>query len=443
MVRGQWHTSRVSLIVLLFISTLLTACQIGQARDPHEVVYWTTDTGNIGIKAQRDVVRAFERANPDIHVKLVLMPGGTGNNTTLLTAVRGGTGPDVYWMDRFEVSQMAAIGLLKDLKPLIEKHDPGLEDQFLPFAWQETLYKGDPYALPTNTDDRALLYNKDVLRKAGVDPGILDPSHGPVTFDTIRRITLKVDHLNARGSFDRIGFIPWYDQGSPTTWAIAYGARFYNVRTCEVTPTEPAMIASLQFMYDWASIMSRNKVDTFFETFQPDNAPPSQNAFFSGQLAMVVTGNWFLQNIQEYAPGLNYGVTYLPVPHTVQVPYTWSGGFSLAIPNGAHNTEGAYRFMRFVTGPVGQRIITQETSGLPTWRALLGDRSLFPGNNEFFAQLLKFSHSRPPLPIWSELWDRLSTAQDQVVLHDARPEQALQAVYNHVQPQLQPYCPLT
>lgn len=441
--RGRWYTSRVSLFVLLLMSTLLAACQISQVRDPHEVVYWTTDTSDIGIRAQRDVVRAFEQANPDIHVKLVLMPGGTGNDTTLLTAVRGGTGPDVYWMDRFEVSQMAAIGLLEDLKPLIKKHDPALEDQFLPFAWQETLYKGDPYALPTNTDDRALLYNKDALRAAGVDPGILDPSHGPVAFDTIRQITLKVNHLNAHGSFDRIGFIPWYDQGSPTTWAIAYGARFYNPATCEVTPTEPAMVASLQFMYDWASIMSRNKVDTFFETFQPDSAPPSQNAFFSGQLAMVAAGNWFLQNIQEYAPGLHYGVTYLPVPHAAQAPYTWSGGFSLAIPNGAYNSAGAYRFMRFVTGPVGQSIITQETRSLATWRALLGDRNLFPGNNEFFAQLLKFSHSRPPLPVWSELWDRLSTAQDQVVLHDATPEQALQAVYNHVQPQLQPYCPLT
>jgi len=441
-VRVQSSIARSLLFVFLFIITPLSACQIGQIRNPDEVVYWTTDTSDIGVRAEKAVVRAFEQANPDIHVRLVFMPGGTGNDTMLLTAVRGGTGPDVSSMDRFEVSQMAAIGLLENLRPLIEKHELHLQNAYLPFAWQEAQYKGDPYALPTSTDARALLYNKDVLRAAGVDPDMLNPVHGPPTFDMIRQITLKVNRLNARGTFDRVGFIPWYDQGFPATWAMAYGARFYDLATCEVTPTEPAMLRSLQFTYDWTSIMSRDKVNTFLETFQPDNAPPSQNAFFSGQMAMVAAGNWFLQNIQEYAPGLHYGVTYLPVPYASQAPYSWSGGFSLVMPKGARNVEGAYRFMRFVAGPEGQRIIVRETSNLPTWNALLGDKSLFPGNNAFFAHLLKFSRSRPPLPVWSALWDELGTAQERVILHEASPEEALQAVYQQVQPQLQQYCPL-
>jgi len=444
-VRVRSSTARSLLVVflLLFIAAPLTACRLGRLRNPREVVYWTTDTSDIGVRAEKAVVRAFEQANPDIHVRLVFIPGGTGNDTMLLTAVRGGTGPDVSRMDRFEISQMAAIGLLEDLKPLIEKHEPHLPDHYLPFAWQETLYKGDPYALPTNTDARALLYNKDMLRAAGVDPTVLDPVHGPPTFETIKRIALKVNHLNTRGSFDRVGFIPWYDQGFPTTWAMAYGARFYNLAACAITPTEPAMQHSLQFTYDWTSIMNWNQVSAFLETFQPDNAPPSQNAFFSGQMAMVAAGNWFLQNIQEYAPGLHYGVTYLPVPYASQAPYTWSGGFSLVMPKGAHNIEDTYRFMRFAAGPEGQRIFTRETSNLPTWNELLSDRSLFPSNNAFFAHLLKFSRSRPPLPVWSALWDELGTAQERVILHEASPERALQAVYQQVQPQLQQYCPLT
>jgi multiple sugar transport system substrate-binding protein len=82
------------------------------------------------------------------------------------------------------------------------------------------------------------------------------------------------------------------------------------------------------------------------------------------------------------------------------------------------------------------------TGGLPTWTSLLNDKTLFPGNMEFFAKLLQFSRSRVPLPVGSQLWDEFNTAQEKVVLHAATTDQALQTVYKRVQPQLQQYCPL-
>lgn len=440
-VHSYFHKMQTGLLLLLMLSFLLAACEI-TPRDPREVVYWTLDTGDIGIRAEHAIVDAFNKANPDIHVKLVPIPGSTTDITSLLTAVRGGTGPDVYYIDRFTVSQNASIGLLEDLTPFLAKEHGDLAKQFLPFAWQETLYKGHSYALPVATDDRGLFYNKDILRASGIDPEILDPSHGPITLDQLREISFKVNKLNARGTFDRIGFIPWYDQAINTTWGIDFGARFFDPAKCELTPTEPAMLKASMFQYDWAAKLTREKVDTFFAANQPSDAPPTQDAFFSGNLAMKITTNTYITNIQEYAPNTNYGVTYIPVPRQGDRPTTWSGGFSLVMPRGAHNSAGAYRFMRFMTGEEGQRIYTRMTGTLPSWASLLNDHRLFPGKMAFFAQLLRYSRSRVPLPVGAQLWDALLSAEDKVVLHTATPQDALQGVYTRVQPQLQQYCPL-
>lgn len=437
------HRLRLMLLPLFLLSFSLTACQLNQARDPREVVYWTLDVGELGMKAELAIVEAFNKTNPDLHVTLVPVPGSETDITSLLTAARGGTGPDVYYLDRFTVSQNASIGLIQDLSPFLEQEGvTDLSQKFLPFAWNETLYKGNPYALPVSTDARAIFYNKDVLREAGIDPDILDPSHGPITMEQFRDIAFQVNHQNERGQYDRIGFVPWYEQAWHTTWGINYGASFFNPDTCQITPTEPQMIKALTFQYDWAKEMSQERVDTFFATYQPENATANQNPFYTGQLALNLTGNWFVTNLREYAPDVDYGITYIPVENEGDTPTSWSGGFSLVMPTGAQNPEGGYRFMRFMTSEEGQRIYTQTVGGLPTWASLLNNKELFPGNLAFFADLLQYSKSRVPLPVGAQLWDALSTAQESVVLQDATPEEALNTVFQRVQPQLEQYCPL-
>src|SRR5699024_11582456 len=43
--------------------------------------------------------------------------------SSVITAVRGRTGPDVYFMDRFNTSQFASLGLLEPIDDLIEEYE--------------------------------------------------------------------------------------------------------------------------------------------------------------------------------------------------------------------------------------------------------------------------------------------------------------------------------
>lgn len=106
-------------------------------------------------------------------------PAEVTDVSKLVTAVRGGEGPDVYHMDRFIVAQYAAAGALTDLSTLSDGADP-LEG-YLAFARAEATYEDKPYAIPFDTDTRALYYNKTMLTEVGADLAEFDAANGPVT----------------------------------------------------------------------------------------------------------------------------------------------------------------------------------------------------------------------------------------------------------------------
>src|SRR5581483_1020205 len=108
------------LLFALLLPLLISACSF-TPRDPKEVEYWTMDTGDINLPAEKAIVAAFNKSQSQYHVNLVPVPGNITDLSQLMPAVRGGTGPDVFYLDRFTASQFAAIGLLQDLTPFIQK----------------------------------------------------------------------------------------------------------------------------------------------------------------------------------------------------------------------------------------------------------------------------------------------------------------------------------
>src|SRR5918997_2971674 len=103
---------------------------------------------------------------------------------------------------------------------------------------------------------------------------------------------------------------------------------------------------------------------------------------------MQITGDWMINQLEQYAPDMDYGITYIAVPNEGDEPSTWAGGWSVVIPQGAQNPEPAFEFMRWFSGEEGQRIYTEESRHLPTLEALLADESLFEERHLFFSQQL-------------------------------------------------------
>ena len=143
--------------------------------------------------------------------------------------------PDVYEADRFTVPQRAAEGVLAELPADVAK-----ASDYLPFAWAETQFQGKTYALPFDTDARALWYNKDLITAAGQDPAQLDMSKGPATIEAVTKIADAINKKDSSGNYSVMGWMPGgpgaggnagaFDQGWHYTWGFDYGGKFADLQ---------------------------------------------------------------------------------------------------------------------------------------------------------------------------------------------------------------------
>ncbi len=114
---------RASLISMVIVATA-ASCGGSQSAPPlagcnsgtTQVLFWTSHTPP-DTNSMQHMVDAFNKQSTTSCVKMVAVPGSETDIAKLTTAVRGGTGPDVYELDRFTVAERAAAGVLEDLTP--------------------------------------------------------------------------------------------------------------------------------------------------------------------------------------------------------------------------------------------------------------------------------------------------------------------------------------
>jgi multiple sugar transport system substrate-binding protein len=411
------------------------------AQEASTVEFWTTHTPP-DLEALQAIVDAFNAENSDVQVTLTQKVGGETDTTALMTAVRGGVGPDVYMLDRFIVAQRASEGVLQDLSEF------GADlSGYIPFAQAEATFQGTPFALPFDTDARALFYNIGMLQEAGIDPAELDVANGPITWDRLAELANQLNETDADGNFTRMGYAGYTQQEWHYTYGFAFGGTFFDEAACEVTPDNEGVVAGLQWLYDYVAALDPQKVNAFAGPQRVGVVPavPEEEQFFLTQrVGFAVNGDWYLKVIPEFAPDIEYGLTVIPVPEEGGESATWAGGWSMVIPQGAKNPEGAWSFLQYIAGEPGQRSYTTDTAHLPTFSSLLEDDDLFQDPQHlFFAQtLLPTAKNRPPLPVGARYWNELTSAQERIYLNQEEPAAALATVKERVQPDLAGFCPI-
>jgi len=410
------------------------------ARAANEVTFWSTFTAP-GIDQVGDVVKAYNAQSSGAQVNLVQIPPAQVTDVTkLMTAVRGGTGPDMYLLDRFIVAQYAATGLLQDLSSL------GADDiigNYVPFAQAEASYSGKVYALPFDTDTRALYYNKTLLTGAGLDPTEFDQANGPVTWDRLAEVANQLNKQDSNGNYTQVGFVPWNGQGWHYTYGFSFGGKFFDYTNCQVSPDDANVVAAFQWVQDYCKALDANKLSAFGQDgSQIASFPNAQEQFYVGTQAFFIVGDWAIAQIAQYAPNLDYGITYIPVPKAGDQSQTWAGGWSTVIPQGAKNPQDAWTAMQWISGEPGSRLYSKESAHLSTLKSLVGDPDLFAGEHAFFSNLLPTANNRPPLPVGSEYWNELTVAWQSNYLGKGAPADLLKTAKDNVDKDLQQYCPV-
>jgi multiple sugar transport system substrate-binding protein len=414
---------------------LFTGCK---PKGPETVTVWIThgppDNGIL-----QSIVDSYNATNPSLKAELHQVPGSETDSSSLMTAVRGGTGPDAYMLDRFVVPQRAADGILEDITDELLKIDPQIQSEYIPWAWAETTYKGRTYALPFDTDTRMLYYRKDLLREAGIDPALFDPAQGPLTIAEVDAIAKKLDVKDAQGNYTRLGWNPVHTghaQVGPYTWGFIFGATFADADTLTIKATEPALAATYQFAKDFAADRGPRQLQTWASTYNPPNNPPQNHVFITGNVVMYVNGDWNINTMETYAKDIDYGITWLPVLKKGDAPTTWAGGWSWVVPKGTRHKAEAVSFLAYAAGEFGQTVYTRDSKHLPTHLAVSQNSGLFDAAHKIFQESLQLAHSRPVLPIGAYFWDALYTGWDAVYQEQADVQSTLASIQDQAQAQL-------
>jgi len=401
--------------------------------------YWSCFTGD-SAKWDQTRVDAFNEAYKDLGVtcNVQFVPDGAGiNNGKLLSAIAGGTGPDLLVTDNptsayqyvAEGSFMELDSVLKDIQLDTSSFFDGCKDVMV--------YNGKTYLVPQDTNVILLYYNPDIATACG-----LDPSKPPTTLDELNAWSDAMTVKESDGSYSRFGIIPWLDSGADAfTVPYIFGANPYEADANKINLTSDAMLTYMNWVKDFADKYDAEKINAFTSglggMFSPDHP------FMTGKVGMTITGNWFSEALRQYAPDVKYEVCAVPVPEGGRADSTTFGCNVFAIPNGtdADKAELASLFIKFCEqGSVNEDNFAQWRS-IPVIDAAFDDVSLTKNGDAMYALERKIANSPengiPALcSVSAELSTQFQTVRDQVIYDGADPKTALQNLQDTMQAEM-------
>lgn len=119
-------------------------------------------------EAVAQLIPAFEREHPDIHVEVQQLPWKAAHQK-LLTAFAGDTTPDVAQLGNTWIAELQALDALQPLQPFVDHSQVVQPADYFAGIWATNRIDGRLYGIPWYVDTRLLFYRKDLLKAAGFD----------------------------------------------------------------------------------------------------------------------------------------------------------------------------------------------------------------------------------------------------------------------------------
>jgi multiple sugar transport system substrate-binding protein len=296
-----------------------------------ELSLWVRDSGATVATKMAD---AYNASHPGTTVKVTVIPAGQ-YLTKLGNAIAGGDAPDLAGTDFTYVAQLGSTGQLEDLTSRAQALP------YFPNGLSQTHLRagtvGDKiYGMPFSGEASILLYNKDLFKKAG-----LDPEKPPTTWAEMKQAATKV---NALGN----GVYGFYFSGQcagcntftmlPLMWAS--GGDILNTDGTKATISgNTALKDTLQFYRDlWTSGL----IDP---SAKSDSGANWATAFQSGKIGMQALGAFGISALRAQHPDIDFGVGYLPGRDGDWSSY--AGGDDITIPRGSKNVDKAWDFIQW------------------------------------------------------------------------------------------------
>jgi multiple sugar transport system substrate-binding protein len=147
------------------------------------VNFWVNPLlGDAEAASWKPTVEAFEKANPGVTINITVQPW-LNRDEKLSTSIAGGVGPDVVYLNDFQLPNYVDQGAVADVTPGVSPD----KKLYSPSVLSGITFVGKIYGYPALTTVTSLVYNKDVMAAAGIAE-----ADYPKTFDQIMAVAPKI-----------------------------------------------------------------------------------------------------------------------------------------------------------------------------------------------------------------------------------------------------------
>jgi multiple sugar transport system substrate-binding protein len=406
-----------SLLFALLLLTAFTAAGCGGSSGSSSsgVVNITIWHGyeDVEGKAMKDAVARFNASHPNIHVTQQFYGNADYVLQHVLTAIRGGSIPDITYLYGTWAAKLAQAPKVVDLAPLIQA-DPSVNwNDFWP-AERQAVQVGDKIVgMPALVDNLALVYNKKLFDQAGLAYPTAD-----WTWDDFRNAARKLTDPSAK----QFGWAYVNDASEDTVWR--FDALLWQAGGDVLTPdgthaafNSDAGVRAATLLQQMATVDHSVYLDSGNGNYA--------NLFNSGKIAMLYTGPWDLSGF----PDVSYGVQILPGDQnhqTISGPDEW-----VLADNGDDRRQAAWTFLKWFTSQqqamqwslsTGDLPIRASQASMPEYQTYV---TKYPGVAAFVDNEKNAVKARPVTASYDELSQAMGQAIQATLLGKADPKEAL------------------
>ena len=332
--------------------------------------------------------RRFEELHPDVDVEALAVPYDELHQK-LVTAVAGGTLPDLVRSDIIWVPELGELGVLVPLDEEMPDFQT-LADQTYPGALATNFWDGHYYGLPLDTNTRVLMYNAATLgssrprRPAGHVRRRCRPP--PRRSSSRRHLRLRrQQHLGVeRAAVDLERRAATSPTGRHHGDRLPQQPRVGRRRPAACRPLRAGAIPDL--------------------ILGGEGGTPTSDGLATGDYATILDGPWMFPIFADQYP--DFELQTAPVPAGDGGSISVVGGESVVLTQSSENKAAAAEFMRFLLSEEAQ-LAMAEVGQMPVLTSLGDEVTQIQDYYGVFVEQLATARPRTPTPAWPQIDDVL------------------------------------
>jgi len=360
------------------------------------------------------MVKAWNSKNADQKITAQEIPAGKTSEETIAAAITAGNAPClVFNTAPVAVPQFQKQGGLVALDSF-EGGAAYVEERTGDAAQQYKSADGKYYQLPWKSNPVMIFFNKDLMKKAGVDPESPPLATYDEFVDTSEKIVSSGTAEAAiwpapSGEF----FQSWFD--------------FYPLFAAESEGEQLVADSEAQFDSE-AGIAAADFWARMYEEGLSKKEAYNGDSFADGKAAMAIVGPWA---IAVYGDAVNWGVAPVPTSSGTapEDTYTFSDAKNVAIYSACDNQGTAWEVLKFATSQEQDGAFLEKTGQMPLRKDLTSVYAAYFKENpkyEVFAEQGSRTVEVPNVENSIEIWQTFRDAWTKsVIFGESEPASAL------------------